>query len=163
MQFETAIMQTYKEIKEGRFKYYESGEGEVLILLHGLFGALSNFHEVIDYFSDKVKVCIPVLPLYDLSAEDTKLPGMVSYVSDFIEHKGNSSIYGSKDATREAFKLGLIENGDVWMKMIESRNQTSHTYNEVVAKEMVSDIQQSYFEQFLLLEKRLMVLLEKEK
>ncbi len=84
-------------------------------------------------------------------------------LKDFIEHKGNRNIYGSKDATREAFKLGLIDNGDVWMKMIESRNQTSHTYNEIIAKEMVTDIQKSYFEQFLLLEKKLLNLLEDEK
>ena len=84
-------------------------------------------------------------------------------LKDFIEHKGNTIIYGSKDATREAFKLGLVVNGDVWMKMIESRNLTSHTYNEIIAKEMVADIQQSYFDQFLLLEKKLLTLLEEEK
>lgn len=84
-------------------------------------------------------------------------------LKNFIEDKGNSNIYGSKDTTRIAFKLGLIENGDVWMKMIESRNQTSHIYNEVVAKALVTDIQQSYFEQFLLLEKKFLALLEEEK
>ena len=76
-------------------------------------------------------------------------------LKDFLEYKGNKTIYGSKDATREAFKLGIIEDGDTWMKMIESRNQTSHTYNEVIAKELVTDIQKSYFEQFIILEKKL--------
>ncbi len=83
-------------------------------------------------------------------------------LKDFIEYKGNINIYGSKDATREAFKLGIIVNGDIWMKMVESRNQTSHTYNEVIAKEIVTDIQSLYFEEFINLEERLIVLSKEE-
>ncbi len=48
-------------------------------------------------------------------------------LSDFLKQKGNAEIYGSKDAAREAFKLGLVEKGEVWMDMIKSRNLTSHT------------------------------------
>ena len=50
-------------------------------------------------------------------------------LADFIKHKGNQEIYGSWDATREAFNLGLIKNGEIWMQMIKSRNITSHTYH----------------------------------
>jgi len=46
---------------------------------------------------------------------------------DFLESRGHKEIFGSKDATREAFKLNLIGSGEVWMDMIESRNQSSHT------------------------------------
>lgn len=45
---------------------------------------------------------------------------------DFLLSRGVSNLYGSKDTAREAFKLGLIESGDVWMDMIKSRNLTSH-------------------------------------
>ena len=54
-------------------------------------------------------------------------------MKDFFLYQGNSNISGSRDATREAFKMGLISEGDVWMKMIISRNQTSHTYNRKIA------------------------------
>ena len=43
-------------------------------------------------------------------------------MKDFLEERGAQNIYGSKDATREAFKAGLIDNGEVWMEMIQSRN-----------------------------------------
>ena len=76
-------------------------------------------------------------------------------VSDFIKSKGNAEIFGSRDATREAFALGLIENGDVWMEMIKSRNMTSHTYNEATTKQIVDAIRSSYYPAFGALEKRL--------
>jgi nucleotidyltransferase substrate binding protein (TIGR01987 family) len=57
-------------------------------------------------------------------------------LKDFLESKGVREIYGSKDATRKAFASGLIENGEAWMAMIKSRNQTSHTYNEDLANEI---------------------------
>ena len=45
-------------------------------------------------------------------------------IKDFLNYQGNQNIYGSKDATREAFSLNIIVEGDIWMNMIESRNQT---------------------------------------
>ncbi|MBT3394303.1 MAG: nucleotidyltransferase [Waddliaceae bacterium] len=69
-------------------------------------------------------------------------------LKDFLENSGNEKIYGSKDATREAFKLGLINDGDIWMSMIKSRNQTSHTYNRDAADEIVAVIIGSYFNEF---------------
>ena len=70
-------------------------------------------------------------------------------LKDFLEYSGNKDIYGSKDATREAFKLGLIENGEIWMNMIKSRNQTSHTYNQDIVQEIASDILDYYYGEFL--------------
>ena len=69
-------------------------------------------------------------------------------IKDFINEKGNQNIYGSKDATREAFNLDLISNGENWMEMIESRNQSSHTYNIEVADEIVKKIISDYIQRF---------------
>jgi len=69
-------------------------------------------------------------------------------LKDFLDARGVRRLYGSKDATREAFKIGLIENGEAWMDMIKSRNLTSHTYDEAVASEIVSAILGSYFAEF---------------
>lgn len=68
-------------------------------------------------------------------------------MKDFFADQGNASISGSRDAFREAFSKGLIENGDIWMESIKSRNQTSHTYNESVANKIVSRIP-FYYEVF---------------
>lgn len=70
-------------------------------------------------------------------------------LKDFIESRGNAKIYGSRDATKEAFKLGLIENGEVWMQMIKSRNLTSHTYDESTANEIIRLVKDSYYQEFL--------------
>jgi len=65
-------------------------------------------------------------------------------LKDFLNYKGNNEIYGSKDATKEAFKYGLISDGEIWMQMIQSRNKTSHTYNQDTAVEISSAIQNAY-------------------
>ncbi len=69
-------------------------------------------------------------------------------LKDFLEMKGVLDLYGSRDVTREAFKVGLIENGEVWMEMIKSRNLTSHTYDEETIEEIVNLIQNVYFPAF---------------
>ena len=73
-------------------------------------------------------------------------------LKDFLESRGATNLYGSKDATRQAFTKGLIENGEVWMQMIASRNQTTHTYNRTTADSITGAIISSYlaeFDQFL--------------
>jgi len=69
-------------------------------------------------------------------------------LKDFLESRGVQNLYGSKDATREAFKTGLIENGEAWMDMVKSRNLTSHTYDEATAAQIISAIRNTYFAEF---------------
>jgi nucleotidyltransferase substrate binding protein (TIGR01987 family) len=69
-------------------------------------------------------------------------------LKDFLEERGARNLYGSKDTTREAFKRGLIDNGEAWMDMINSRNLTSHTYNESTAAQIASAILEVYFPEF---------------
>lgn len=69
-------------------------------------------------------------------------------LKDFLEAHGTTNLYGSKDASREAFATGLIENGEAWMAMIKSRNQTTHTYNEEMADEIGAAITSSYLAEF---------------
>lgn len=65
-------------------------------------------------------------------------------MKDYAEYQGNNDISGSRDATREAFKMGLIANAEGWMDMIKSRNETSHTYNEETANAIILKIIQVY-------------------
>jgi nucleotidyltransferase substrate binding protein (TIGR01987 family) len=69
-------------------------------------------------------------------------------MKDFLAHAGNNNIFGSKDATREAFALGLISNGEVWMDMISSHNKTSHTYNQETADDIFIKIMNEYYPEF---------------
>jgi nucleotidyltransferase substrate binding protein (TIGR01987 family) len=70
-------------------------------------------------------------------------------LKDYLQDQGNQNIKGSKDATREAFKVELIADGEQWMAMIQSRNVSSHTYNEHIANELVSVIVEQYFPLFV--------------
>ena len=83
----------YEIIQEGKFKYIEAGEGEPLMLLHGLFGALSNFKDLIDYFSKRNKVVVPMLPLFDLDLLHTTVGGLEKHVQKFIEFKDYKNIH----------------------------------------------------------------------
>ena len=74
--------------REGNFQYIEVGEGPVLIVLHGLFGALSNFNDVLHYFSDRYKVVIPLMPIYELPVADTNVKRLSAFVREFVTYKG---------------------------------------------------------------------------
>ena len=78
----------YEVKQSGKFKYVEEGVGEPLVLLHGLFGALSNFKDLVDHFKESHRVIIPLLPLYDLTLLETSVSGLAKYFGKFIEHQG---------------------------------------------------------------------------
>jgi pimeloyl-ACP methyl ester carboxylesterase len=78
-----------EEIKEsGGFKYVDRGEGEVIILLHGLFGAMSNFRSVTDHFSKKYRVIIPLMPLYEMPVLKTSIKNLATFIEKFVKHMG---------------------------------------------------------------------------
>lgn len=82
------------EIKHfGKFKYVEEGEGEPLVLLHGLFGALSNFKDLVDHFKLSHRVIIPMLPLFDLSLLDTSVSGLAKHVQKFIDARSLDQVH----------------------------------------------------------------------
>ncbi|HBH22995.1 MAG TPA: alpha/beta hydrolase [Cytophagales bacterium] len=75
----------YKIHQEGEFQYIEEGKGENLVLLHGLFGALSNWQSVIDHFKDRYRVIIPLLPIYTMPVKKAGLEGLVKFFTEFVE------------------------------------------------------------------------------
>lgn len=70
-------------------------------------------------------------------------------MKDYLAWQGSSGISGSRDASREFFNRGLIEDGEGWLEMIVSRNQTSHTYNEDVANAIAERILTTYHPLFM--------------
>lgn len=80
--------------KEGRFKYIETGgRGDNLLLLHGLFGALSNFESIIHHFGERYNVVVPILPIMELPLRKLSVMGLVEYVADFVEYKGYDGVH----------------------------------------------------------------------
>ncbi len=156
----------YEIKKEGKFEYLEVGEGEVLMLLHGLFGALSNFSDLIERFRTTHKVVVPLLPLFDLDILHTSVTGLAKHVDQFIEHKGYDQIHllgnslGGHVALVHVLKhpekiksliltgsSGLFENamGDTYPKRGDYeyiKNKTALTFYDpsLATKELVDEV-----------------------
>lgn len=75
-------------------------------------------------------------------------------LKDYFYWQGNSAITGSRDASREAFSKGLIDDGEAWMAMIGSRNQSSHTYNQQVANVIAEAVVARYHPLLLALQRK---------
>ena len=83
----------YEIKQDGKFKFIEEGEGETLMLLHGLFGALSNFQPLIEHFSKSYKVVVPMLPLLEMDLLHTTVGGLQKFVHRFIEHRNYPAVH----------------------------------------------------------------------
>jgi 2-hydroxy-6-oxonona-2,4-dienedioate hydrolase len=155
------------EIKQdGKFKFIEEGEGETLMLLHGLFGALSNFRDLIEHFRINYKVVVPLLPLLELDLLHTSVGGLQKFVNRFIEHRGYNQVHlmgnslGGHVALVHILKnperiksliltgsSGLFENGmgDTYPKRGDReyiRNKTALTFYDpnLATEELVNEV-----------------------
>jgi len=83
----------YEIKQEEKFRFIEEGQGEPLLLLHGLFGALSNFSGQIDHFRKDYRVVVPILPLLDLDLLHTTVGGLEKFVHRFVEYRDYKDIH----------------------------------------------------------------------
>ena len=82
------------ELKQkGKFSYIEQGEGQPIILLHGLFGSLSNYDSIIRSFSSMYRVLVPVLPILELPRKELSVRALAIHVYEFINHLGLGSAH----------------------------------------------------------------------
>lgn len=143
---------TYEIKQDDKFNFIEEGQGEPLMLLHGLFGALSNFRFLIEHFKKNYTVVVPMLPLLEMDLLHTSVSGLQKYVHKFIEHRQYKNIHlmgnslGGHVALVQILKhpeniksliltgsSGLFENGmgDTYPKRGDKeyiRNKTSLTF-----------------------------------
>ncbi|HMK20308.1 MAG TPA: alpha/beta fold hydrolase [Chitinophagaceae bacterium] len=83
----------YEVKNKDKFKFVEEGEGEPLVLLHGLFGALSNFETLIEYFRQHYKVIVPILPLFELDILHSTVGGIAKFVHRFLESRDLQNVH----------------------------------------------------------------------
>lgn len=83
----------YEVKQKGKYKYVEEGQGDNIMLLHGLFGAMSNFEFLVDHFKKNYKVIVPMLPLYELDIFHTSVNGLANHVHKFIEELSYTDIH----------------------------------------------------------------------
>lgn len=73
---------------EGEYKYIDEGQGETLLLLHGLFGALSNWAGVINHFKSNYRVIIPLMPIHEMPIKEAGCEGLTEFIEGFVDFKG---------------------------------------------------------------------------
>jgi pimeloyl-ACP methyl ester carboxylesterase len=105
--------------EESGFKFVDEGQGDVLLLLHGLFGALSNWEGVVSRFSKNFRVVIPMLPIYEMPIKEAGLEGLQKFVEDFVAFKklDNMIIMGNSLGGHIAL-LYTLQNADKVKKLI---------------------------------------------
>jgi pimeloyl-ACP methyl ester carboxylesterase len=105
--------------EENGFKFVDEGKGQVLLLLHGLFGALSNWEGVVNRFSKNFRVVIPMLPIYEMPIKEAGLEGLRKFVEDFVAFKNldNMIIMGNSLGGHVAL-LYTLKNGERVQKLI---------------------------------------------
>lgn len=86
--------------EEGNFQFIDEGQGKILLLLHGLFGALSNWEDVVNQFKGEYRVLIPMLPIYEMPLRQADLEGLLRHLQAFVEH------YQLEDMTLMGNSLG---------------------------------------------------------
>jgi pimeloyl-ACP methyl ester carboxylesterase len=153
--------------KDNDFKYIEAGEGQPIIVLHGLMGTLSNFDDVLKHFSAKnYRIIMPSLPIYDLPLLKTNVKNLAKYIKKFIEHKqlkdvilmGNSlgghiALYYSKTYPEDVKAMvltgssGLYEKslGDTYPKRgnyeyIKQKTEEVFFDPKVASKEVIDEV-----------------------
>jgi len=83
----------YEIKQEEKFRYLDEGSGEPLVLLHGLFGALSNFQPLVEYFRHHYRVIVPILPLLEMDILHTSVGGLAKFVHKFLELKDLKEVH----------------------------------------------------------------------
>jgi pimeloyl-ACP methyl ester carboxylesterase len=105
--------------QENGFKFVDEGKGQVLLLLHGLFGALSNWEGVVNRFSKNFRVVIPMLPIYEMPIKEAGLEGLRKFVEDFVAFKGlNDLIIMGNSLGGHVALLYTLNNKDKVSKLI---------------------------------------------
>lgn len=105
--------------QEKGFSFVDEGEGQVLLLLHGLFGALSNWEGVVNRFSKKFRVVIPMLPIYEMPIKEAGLEGLRKFVEEFVAFKKlNSLIIMGNSLGGHVALLYALHNKDKVEKLI---------------------------------------------
>ena len=141
----------------------------------------NNFSKALNKLTEAVEFVQNKLADHDIDIEDEKSENILykivrdgliqrfqythelawNVIKDYFEYQGNTSIKGSRDAIREAFTTGLIDDGEVWMDTIRSRVQTVHAYDENTASEIAEKVMKTYFPVFVDFKNKMENIIEK--
>lgn len=104
------------------------------------FHRLEDAVEIVQKESDNVLLQAGLIQTYEFTFELAW-----KTMKDFLEEEGFMPL-SPKATLRQAFQNGYIKDGDLWLKALNDRNLTTHTYDDALAAEVIKDIQDKYFQ-----------------
>ncbi len=158
----------YEIREEGKYRFLQTGSNdqETLLLLHGLFGALSNFKGIVQHFSKNYNVVVPMLPIFEMPIREVSVTGLVEHVHEFVEEKGFENLNvlgnslgghmallyvldypekvksviltGSSGLFESAFGSSFPKRGNY--EFIKTRTQQTFFHPETATKELVDEV-----------------------
>ena len=66
-------------------------------------------------------------------------------IKDYLEEQGFSDVSSPRASLKKAFEIGLIEDGHLWLKLLDDRNLTTHAYDEEAINEIEALIAEKYY------------------
>ncbi|MDF0728240.1 HI0074 family nucleotidyltransferase substrate-binding subunit [Cytobacillus sp. S13-E01] len=151
----------YEKISNEKLKDYIDKEGKIIFLTSPTGQVMDNMNKVKDKLADlqraynKLHECLE----RDASKDDLVIDATIQrfeftyelswkLMKTYLEYNGNLEVTSPRRTIREAFKDGILSDGEKWLKMLEDRNRTSHTYNEDIALEIYKNIKEDYITLF---------------
>ncbi|OIJ22334.1 nucleotidyltransferase [Anaerobacillus alkalidiazotrophicus] len=147
----------YDKISNEKLKKYIDTEGKTIFLTNSKGQVIGNMNKIIDKIGDLEKA---LKKLHESLVRDPKLDDLVidatiqrfeftyelswKLMKVYLEYNGNLEVTSPRRTIQEAFKEGIITEGDKWLKMLENRNRTSHTYDEEIANEIYRNIKEEF-------------------
>ncbi|MGH1338169.1 MAG: alpha/beta fold hydrolase [Aureispira sp.] len=84
---------TYSIKEQGKFRYLQEGEGEVVVLLHGLFGSMGNYTAIMKDLKKDYQLLVPMLPIYDTPKRSLSILSLMEHVQEFLQHLGHKRVH----------------------------------------------------------------------
>ncbi|MBB3907728.1 nucleotidyltransferase substrate binding protein (TIGR01987 family) [Anoxybacillus rupiensis] len=147
----------YDKISNGKLKSYIDQEGKTIFLTNDRGEIVVTMNKIIDKLSDFEKALYKLHQSVgrDVTKDDLVLDATIQrfeftydlawkWMKSYLEYNGNNEVTSPRKTIKEAFKEGLIQDGETWIQMLEDRNRTSHTYDEQIAMEIYEHIRQRY-------------------
>ena len=110
---------------------------------------LHNFNRALIQFNEAIKL-MQSRPLSNLEKQGLVQAFEFTHelawktLQDYFRYQGAADLYGSRDVFRKALEVGLISEGEKWFESIQSRNLTSHLYDEQVLQDLIQEISVVY-------------------
>lgn len=134
---------------------------------------MSKLEEKFDSYSTALRRLKEAIDMYKQDENAVLLDGTIQrfeftvelgwkLLKEYLEYEKFGDFNSPRSTIKEAYKVGLIQDGESWLDMLDDRNLTSHTYDETVAKEIYRNILTNHYDILKKLEEKMKSVIEDE-